>query len=78
MLLLNNPYQQNGYNMKRILLVVAIAGVLIACGNGSENSTDSDTTLNINSTTPPPRRDTNPIGIMMGDTSIGINDSLKK
>ncbi len=48
----------------------------MACGSNSEGSTDSDTT--VNSTTPPPNRDTNSIGIMMGDTSIGINDSLKK
>ena len=62
--------------MQRILLIIAIAGVLIACGNGSEGSVDSDTT--VSSTTPPPRADTNPIGVMMGDTTIGINDSLKK
>jgi hypothetical protein len=63
-------------NMKRILLVVPIACVFFECRNGSGDSTDSDTM--INSTTPPPKRDTNSIGIMMGDTSIGINDSLKK
>lgn len=62
--------------MKRILLVVAIIGVFAACGTGSEGSADSDTT--VSSTTPPPKEDTNPIGIMMGDTTIGINDSLKK
>lgn len=74
-LLLNKAYQQNKYNMKKMLLIVAIISVLTACGNGSENSANSDST--INSTTPPPKRDKNPIGIMMGDTSIGINDSLK-
>jgi hypothetical protein len=62
--------------MKRILLLIAIAGGMMACKNGSEGSGDADTT--IMSTTPPPKRDTNPIGIMMGDTTIGINDSLKK
>ena len=62
--------------MKRILLVVAIAGVFIACGNGSESASNSDT--NVSSTTPPPKQDTNPIGVMMGDTTIGINDSLEK
>jgi hypothetical protein len=62
--------------MKRILLLFAMAGVFVACGNGSEDSTDSDTT--VNSTTPPPKPDTNPIGVMMGDTTIGINDSMKK
>ena len=62
--------------MKRIILIVAITSVFIACGGSSENTADVDT--NVNSTTPPPKKDTNPIGIMMGDTSIGINDSLKK
>lgn len=61
--------------MKRILVVVAIACVFTACGNSSEGAADSDTT--IHSTTPPPKEDTNPIGIMMGDTSISLNDSLK-
>lgn len=64
--------------MKKILVVVAIAGVFTACGNGSVGSADADTTSNVSSTTPPPKKDTNPIGIMMGDTTIGINDSLKK
>ena len=68
--------KENKYNMKRILFVVAIAGGFIACGNGNEGSANTDTS--VNSTTPPPKKDTNPIGIMMGDTTIGINDSLKK
>ena len=63
--------------MKRIL-IIAIGVVFMACGNGSESAADSDTTSNVNSTTPPPKSDTNPIGVMMGDTTIGINDSLKK
>jgi hypothetical protein len=62
--------------MKRILWIMAIAGVFMACGNGNESAAASDT--NVNSTTPPAKTDTNPIGIMMGDTTIGINDSLKK
>ena len=62
--------------MKRILLIIAIAGAVMGCGNGSESAPGSDTT--VNSTTPPPKSDTNPIGVMMGDTTIGINDSLKK
>jgi hypothetical protein len=62
--------------MKKIVLIVAIAGIFSSCGNGRESAADSDTT--VNSTTPPPERDTNPIGLMMGDTTIGINDSLKK
>ena len=61
--------------MKRIL-IIPIAVIFMACGNGSESAADSDTT--VNSTTPPPKSDTNPIGVMMGDTTIGINDSLKK
>ena len=61
--------------MRRILFVVVISSVGLACGNSNRGSDDSDTT--VNSTTPPPKQDTNPIGIMMGDSSIGINDSLK-
>ncbi len=61
--------------MKRILWVTAIASVLAACGKSSESTADADTTAT--STTPPPAQDTNPVGIMMGDTTIGINDSLK-
>ena len=55
-----------------------IVGVLTACNNSSEGSRGSDTDTNVSSTTPPPKKDTNPIGIMMGDTTIGINDSLKR
>ena len=62
--------------MKKIVLIVAIASVFTACGGSNESAADADT--NVNSTTPPPKKDTNPIGIMMGDTTIGINDSLKK
>jgi PBP1b-binding outer membrane lipoprotein LpoB len=62
--------------MKRILLIIAIVSVFTSCsGKRSESATDADTTAT--STTPPARQDTNPIGIMMGDTTIGINDSLK-
>jgi hypothetical protein len=61
--------------MKKIVLIVALASILISCGNGSGSAADSDT--NVSSTTPPAKADTNPIGIMMGDTTIGINDSLK-
>jgi hypothetical protein len=62
--------------MKKIVLIVAISSVFTSCGNSSESTTGLDT--NVSSTTPPPKKDTNPIGIMMGDTTIGINDSLKK
>jgi hypothetical protein len=62
--------------MKRILLITTITSIFIACdGNRSKSAADADTTAT--STTPPARQDTNPIGIMMGDTTIGINDSLK-
>jgi hypothetical protein len=69
---------ENKKYMKRILLKITIACVLVACNNSSEGSTGSDTDTNVSSTTPPPKKDTNSIGIMMGDTTIGINDSLKK
>jgi|GEM_PF-1715775 len=63
--------------MKKILLVLVISGIFSACGEGSESSTDSDSTANINSTTPPATSDTtNPVGVMMGDTSIVAADSL--
>jgi hypothetical protein len=62
--------------MKRILWIIVIAGVFMACGNGSESAAGSDTT--VSSTTAPANSDTNSIGIMMGDTTIGINDSLKQ
>ncbi len=62
--------------MRRILLITAIASVFTSCGGkGNEREDDADTTAT--STTPPARQDTNPIGLMMGDTTIGINDSLK-
>ncbi len=62
--------------MKTILLIAAIASILTSCGRSRESAADADTTAT--STTPPPEQDTNPVGIMMGDTTIGINDSLKK
>ncbi|MDB5261376.1 MAG: hypothetical protein JWQ14_657 [Adhaeribacter sp.] len=63
--------------MKKILLVLTIAGVFTACGTKNESSTDSGNTTHINSTTPPPTSDTtNPIGVMMSDTSIAAADSL--
>jgi hypothetical protein len=62
--------------MKRILLIVAIAGVFTSCGNGSESSASSDTTKSI---TPPPTSDsTSTAAPMMGDTSKTEADSLKK
>lgn len=62
--------------MKRIILVIAVASLFANCGNSSESDAGADTT--VSSTTPPPTKDTNPVGIMMGDTTIGINDSLRK
>jgi len=63
--------------MKRILLIVAIAGVFTSCGNGNESSTGSDSTTN--SITPPPTSDTTTtMAPMMGDTSKTEADSLKK
>lgn len=63
--------------MKKILLIVAIAGIFMSCGNGSENSASSDTTTN--SITPPPTSDTTgTVAPMMGDTSKTEADSLKK
>lgn len=63
--------------MKTVLLIVAIASVFASCGNGSESSTSSDST--INSITPPSPSDTNSaMAPMMGDTSEIEVDSLKK
>jgi hypothetical protein len=54
--------------MKKSLFIVAIAAVFTACGNGSERSTNTDSTAT--STTPPPTSDsTNTMGTMMGDTT---------
>ena len=62
--------------MKKILLVLALAGVFTACGNGGESAANSDSTTET-STTPPPTRDTlSPIGVMMGDTTITEYDSV--
>jgi ABC-type glycerol-3-phosphate transport system substrate-binding protein len=63
--------------MKKILLALTIAGVFTACGNGGDSAADADSTATVNSTTPPPTSDTtNPIGVMMSDTSITAADSL--
>jgi hypothetical protein len=67
--------------MKKIFLFIAIA-VLTSCGNGSVNSTSSDTATNSDtakSISPPPTSDTaNATAPMMGDTSKTKADSLKK
>lgn len=69
--------KKNKHIMKKILIALTITGVFTACGTGGESSTNSDGTTDINSTTPPPTSDTtNPIGVMMSDTSIIAADSL--
>jgi ABC-type oligopeptide transport system substrate-binding subunit len=63
--------------MKSILLVLTLVGFFTACGSKSGSPADSDGTANINSTTPPPTSDsTNPVGVMMSDTSTAAADSL--
>lgn len=57
-------------------MAIIIAG-LLACQNGSEGTSNSDSTTN--SITPPPTQDTaNSIAPMMGDTAKTEADSLKK
>jgi hypothetical protein len=64
--------------MKKKLLLVAITGILMACGNGSERSASTDSTAI--STTPPPTADsTSTMGTMMGDTTRQVeSDSTVK
>jgi len=65
--------------MKKFLLVLTIAGVFTACGKSGESSAGSDSTTEVNSTTPPATSDsTNPVGVMMSDTSTTVADSLNK
>jgi len=60
--------------MKKILLAFTIISVFTACG---KSSTDSDSPTDVSSTTPPSTTDsTNPVGVMMGDTSSSVSDSL--
>ena len=62
--------------MRKILFVLALAGVFMACGNRGESAAGSDTTT-VRSTTPTPTLDTlSPIGVMMGDTTINEYDSV--
>ena len=74
--------RKNKSIMKKMLLIVAIAGVFTSCGNGSESSSSSDTTTSSDTTksiTPPPTSDTaSATAPMMGDTSKTDADSLKK
>ena len=62
--------------MNKMILIITLAFFFTSCENNKGKSAGADTT--VLSTTPPPTKDTNPVGIMMGDTTIGINDSLKK
>jgi ABC-type oligopeptide transport system substrate-binding subunit len=65
--------------MKTIGLALILAGILTACGGKRESSAGADGTANINSTTPPPTSDsTNPVGVMMSDTSTAVADSLNR
>ena len=68
--------------MKKMLLILAIACVFTSCGNGSETSTNSDSTTSSDTTesiSPPPTPDTtSTVAPMMGDTSKTDADSLKK
>jgi hypothetical protein len=66
--------------MKRIVLIFAVAGFFMSCGNSTETSTSSDSSdSTVNSITPPPTRDsTSPVAPMMGDTSKTEPDSSKK
>ena len=78
MLMISTPniHLKNKPVVKRMILIIGIAILITNCGSSSKKGADADTT--VMSTTPPPTKDTNPVGIMMGDTTIGINDSLKK
>ena len=59
--------------MKKILIALTLVGVLTACGKSGESTTSSG----IDSTTPPATSDsTNPVGVMMSDTSSSVSDSL--
>jgi len=62
--------------MNRILVIVAIAGYLTACGNGNESTAVSDSTSNINGTVPS-TADTSVMGRRMGDTTGIMGDSTK-
>ncbi len=63
--------------MKKILLAFTIIVVFTACGGKRESSADSDSTTEVDSTTPPATSDsTNPVGVMMSDTSTSVSDSL--
>lgn len=60
--------------MRKAILIVSMAVFFVACENRNERTTDADSIPNVTSTPPP---DTNPIGIMMGDTTIIDDDSIQ-
>lgn len=64
--------------MKGFFLTMIMAGVATGCSHSGEGPAADPADSNVSSTTPPPNKDTNAIGIMMGDTTVGLNDSLKK
>ncbi len=66
--------------MKKILLIIFLAGVLMSCGSSSEGSGSTESSdTSVNSISPPPNADTTGvIAPMMGDTSKPIVDSLKR
>lgn len=65
--------------MHKLIIIVAIAGLSIACGNENEESPDTDTDTSVNSITPPPTKDsTNIVAPMMGDSSKTEADSLQQ
>ncbi|QHT67278.1 hypothetical protein GXP67_11835 [Rhodocytophaga rosea] len=62
--------------MKKLLVIVAIAGVFTACGNNNESSSSSDSTAT--SITPPSTADsTSEMAPMMGDTAKATIDSVR-
>lgn len=71
-------YNNSKDKMKKILITLALAALFTACGSGGESTgSDSDSTANVTSTTPPPTADsTEEIGVMMGDTTTTVYDSV--
>jgi hypothetical protein len=73
----DNFQKENKNKMKKILLALTITVIFTACGKGGEGAGKTEGTSDVNSTTPPPTSDTtNPIGVMMSDTSTTAADSL--
>ena len=65
--------------MHKLIIILAIAGFSIACGNENEGSADTDSDTTVNSITPPPTKDsTNIVAPMMGDSSKTEADSIEQ